>query len=128
MKKTIAFSVLGFIICTAFNKPAKLVTDYRDAYTGTYFCQSFSQHRENDIHQTSTRVDTSRVMISKDVKDSILQVKANGVIFKMKLLNKRLRSYTLGVQCGGYFFSADSLDFRFALNRASNNRYRGKKM
>jgi hypothetical protein len=126
MRKIIATSILVFIICTAFNKPQKTITDYRDAYTGTYFCQSacntLSGNRERGYI-----VDTLRIIVVKDKIDSVLQISFGNQVTKVKLLNKILQAYPRGGYYSGKFFSADSLDFIFNLSRASSCKYKGKK-
>ena len=87
MKTYIALSVLGFIICTAFNKPTKLITDYRDAHAGTYFCKS-KVVIANLTHGGSTVInDTISVKVTKDALDSILQITTGRSVSKFKLKN-----------------------------------------
>jgi hypothetical protein len=129
MKKIIALSILSFIVCTAFNKPTILVTDYRDAYIGKYFCKSVCSKKDdtNGKIQNSYRNDTISIVISKDATDSVLQVKLSAQVLKVKLHNNYMRSYSRGVHCGGKFFATDSLDFNFTPGLASSCRYLGKK-
>ena len=126
MRKITAISIVGFVICTAFIKPTtKPASDYRDAYTGSYFCMCTQTQMESTGQYT--RMDTASIVISKDAKDSILQVKTGSSTLKVKLIKKVMRTGNPGIQCGGYFFSTDSLSFGFALSPASSCKYRGKK-
>jgi hypothetical protein len=126
MKKIIALGIISFIICTAFNKPAKLTTDYRDAYTGTYFCKSACN--VGKINRNMNYIsDTLTIRVVKDVTDSVLQVKLGNQVLKVKLLGNNLRAYPSGGYYGGKFFATDSLDIGLSGGRASTCRYLGKK-
>ena len=127
MKKIIAIGILGFIICTAFNKPTVLLTDYRDSYTGTYSCKFYNNHLSSATMQYV--LDTGRVSItvSKDAIDSVVQINISGQILKAKLINKVLRPYPKEGRYGGNFFAADSISFGFAATMAVSLRYMGKK-
>ena len=123
-KKIAALGLLGFSICTAFNMPGGLTNDYRDAYTGTYFCRSTSFSNL----QGGNRVDTACIVISKDAIDSMLIIKPAGTntSFKVKLRKKNLYPGA-GMRCKGYFYASDSLRFGFTANPVSSFEYRGKK-
>ena len=127
MRKIIAISILGFVICTAFNKPMFLFTDYRDAYTGTYFCKSACSNKDGVTRESVNTTDTLSIAISKDAADSVLQIKLGTNILKVKLLNKNLTAFQAGSHYGGNFFASDSLDFIFASGRTSSCKYIGKK-
>jgi hypothetical protein len=137
MKKVITLSILGFIICTAFITPQVLdsartdksiITDYRDAYTGTYLCRSNCIRMQFNNPNNLYTQDTVSIAISKDAIDSVMQLKiGNGQIVKLKLVHKRLSSYVRGGHYGGKFYASDSLDFTFAPLRVSSCSYAGKK-
>ncbi len=126
MKK---LAILGAIVCMAFNMPKALVVDYRDVYTGNYFCKSTCSevsHGNNGM-QHDTKNGNVSIEISKDAVDSVLQIKFGMNILKVKLRNKVLKALEPGSHYGGSFFSADSLDFVFNAGRTSSCKYRGKK-
>lgn len=127
MKKYITLSVLGFIICTAFNKPVVLLTDYRDAYTGTYSCKFYNNHLSSETMLYVLDTGRANISISKDAIDSVLQINLGGQILKAKLMNKVLQPYPQRGKYGGKFFSTDSISFGFASTMASSIRYMGKK-
>ena len=127
MKTYIALSVLGFIICTAFNKPTKLITDYRDAHAGTYFCKS-KVVIANLTHGGSTVInDTISVKVTKDALDSILQITTGCSVSKFKLKNNILYAYPEGGHRGGGFTGADSIFVSMTQGHAGTVFYAGKK-
>jgi hypothetical protein len=124
MKKSIIIFI-GFVICSAFINPLQPVSDYRDACTGTYFCNRVcSSGLGMKVTQTS---DTISIVIKKDALDSVLQINVGGQNTKMKLHNKTLQAYPKSGYFGGIFFASDSLDFYLTSGRASSCRYLGKK-
>ena len=127
MKKIITLSALGFIICTAFNKPAVMLTDYRDAYTGTYSCKFYNNHLSSETMLYVLDTGRASITISKDTLDSVVQINLGQQILKAKLINKVLRPYPNQGKYGGKFFAADSISFGFASTMAVSIRYMGKK-
>ena len=126
--KIIALSVLGFIICTAFIKPKALVTDYRDTYTGTYFC-----NRTTTTALLGQRIapkiikDTVSILVAKDIEDSTMRITIQGGTYKMKLKNTTNRAYLDGGRNRGVFFDTDSISFSTPLGHAGAAFYVGKK-
>jgi hypothetical protein len=125
MKKLMVLSIAGFIVLTAFNTPAP--ADYRDAYTGTYFCKQKSNTSSNGNRESVITVDTISIVITKDVLDSVLQINLGHQTIKVKLINKTLQAFPIYGHYGGSFFAADSIDFYFAPGRISSYHYTGKK-
>lgn len=126
MKKIIAIGILGFVI-SAFNKPAALLADYREAYTGTYSCKFYNNHLSSEsMHYV---LDTGRINItvSKDAGDSVVQIHVGGRILKARLRNKVLHPYPQEGRYRGEFFGFDSINLGFAPTMASSIRYMGKK-
>ena len=137
MKKIISICILGFVICTAFNKPQllhsaltgrSLFTDYRDAYTGTYLCKSYIHHLSLENKQYVNDKGTVSIVISKDALDSVLQINLSQQILKAKLINNVLQPYPQGGHYGGRFYAADSLSFGYTPSMAVSLRYIGKKI
>ena len=110
MKKIILFIAASFIICTAFMSSAfrVLVTDYRDAYIGNYFCNRSCQRIRTE---PATISDTITISVAKDPLDSILKITAGQNIFRAKLKNNSLLPYPASAPLGGKFFATDSLTF-----------------
>ena len=77
MKKIITISILGVIICSAFNKPKITATDYRDTYTGTYFCKSNCGGLNWSTRSSDFSTDTISISVVKDAADSILLINFN---------------------------------------------------
>lgn len=126
MKKIITLNMICFIICTSFNNPTT-TTDYRNAYTGTYFCNrmcdSYSGHKPGE----NSKSDTISIIITKDAVDSVLQISIEQQIFKIKLFNKTLQAYPINGHYGGYFFASESIEFYFANGRAHSCKIMGKR-
>ena len=130
MRKFIIFGVVGFVICTAFTKQNPIITnDYRDAYTGTYFCKQSNSQRSGKYNQevNISSSDTNSIIVIKDVLDSILQINVGKEIIKVKLRNKTLQAFPSGGHYKGNFYSTDSINFYFASSRAISCSYKGKK-
>ena len=131
-------SFIALIICAGFtytdyskskNKiKAILITDYRDTYVGTYFCNRGTKVMTG-IAERTYRTDTISLYISKDATDSILQVKISNQIIKVKLVVKNMTFYSSsnGIGGGGNFFSTDSLNFNYAVGRTTFSFCKGKK-
>jgi hypothetical protein len=128
MKKIIAISIIGFLICTAFNWQRGLTIDYRDAYTGTYFCKS-KVSTADIIHGGSPAVDydTLSVKVTKDVIDSVLQIKTWRNVYKMKLKSGTMYAYPEGGHRGGSFYAADSIRLVISVGHSSAHSFVGKK-
>jgi len=132
MKKIITTSILGFIICTAFNKPNISVTDYRDAYVGTYTCNQYSNTLNSRTMAYTSSTSTVSFSIVKDATDSIMQIRLGAETLKAKLVSSGLQPYPITVTpyiYGGRFFAGatDSLDFFYRPNKALSLRLIGKK-
>jgi hypothetical protein len=130
MKKNILIGIV-IIICLSFKKQTTSITDYRNAYLGTYFCNRFSASGlVSNSAQTgnSNSSDTVSIIITKDVLDSVLLINlGRQQIIKTKLISKTLQAYPVYGHYGGKFFANDSIDFYFAASRASSSNYKGKK-
>jgi len=127
MKKVVIISFVWFLICTAFNSPKALISDYRDGYVGKYFCKKSSSRFQGGKIAPAVSSDTITITISKDALDSVLQINLGQQILKVKLINKVLQPYTQGGHYGGRFFANDSLSFSFSPSLAISYRYLGKK-
>ena|SRR5579872_3012569 len=127
MKQSTITGILISILCMAFTNKQKIITDYRSAYTGVYFCSRtcYRSYYSKTQDNTPTK-DTVSIYVSKDAVDSVLQLKMNGQVLKLKLNGRFLGALQNG-RYGGKFFAADSLDFRYAVSRASSCTYVGKK-
>jgi hypothetical protein len=128
MKKIIAAGILVIALCTAFKKKGNSITDYRDAYTGSYFCRI--NCNKIDLSRRNTNInttDTMSVSVTKDATDSVLQFTFGAQVVKFKLTNKTLKAYPSGGHYGGRFFATDSLDIRFSQTNVSSCGYKGKK-
>ncbi len=119
---------MGFIICTAFNKPMVLLTDYRDAYVGSYFCNSSCQGLNSQHTALTTNNGTTTIGVAKDLLDSILKITIGKSTYQVKLKNNRMYAYPVGRHWGGKFFAADSIGFTASVSLAPNAcSYTGKK-
>jgi len=128
MKKILLLFGISFIICSAFNKPLVLITDYRDAYIGNYYCKSKCQVLNSTNTELNTNVDTLTVVITKEFTDSILKVTIRQNSFQMKLRNNNMYPYPSGRHISGKFFSMDSIHINLSPGRMPNTcTYRGKK-
>ncbi len=136
MKKIIILSILGFIVCSAFTTgilqdkktPALILTDYRDAYTGVYFCNVTCNRLSGDVQERDITSDTISINITKDAVDSILKINFSKQIVKIKLLSKAFEPYPKGGYYGGRFFAQDSINFSFSQGRSTSCNYAGKKV
>lgn len=136
MKKIFFFTTVSFIICSAFNKAANsnsgypnknLCADYRDAYVGSYFCNSTSPKIR--LYEAPIIIrDTVSVNVTKDRTDSILQFTIGSNILKFKLKNGILSSYPEeDNHKNGNFFASDSLRLYISLGRTISINLKGKK-
>jgi len=124
MKKIFILLLSGFIICTAFIKPP---TDYRDSFVGNYFCRSKCQVLSYSYELTN-HIDTATIRISKNTRDSILNIVIIGRTYEVKLKNGVLYPDPQRSRNQGKFFSTDSIAFTLGgglVPSACN--YRGKK-
>ncbi len=126
MKKIIGISILVFIICTAFNKLTVLPIDYRDTYTGNYFCRCNCQRMRMKPSDPGTYTDTLTIGVAKDPLDSILKITIGKSIYQIKLKNNVLHPYVATDRIGGNFFASDSISF-VSSGLGSSCSYRGKK-
>ncbi len=132
MKKIIFLTLLGFLICAAFIAPEKnlrkpLLTDYRDAYVGSYTCVRNSYHLRPS-ESVAKACDTINVAVSKDATDSIIIITIGGSLSKFKLKSAWLYSYPENnSHRGGKFFGGDSLAL-YQTNRGGGTNIVGKKI
>ena len=125
MKKVSILSIAVFALCTAFNP---ITTDYRDSYIGTYTCNSVCYQKSTVSGQPPQQSnDILSVQITKDVVDSVLQLKINERVIKVKLQNKHMYAFENGTHGGGDFFASDSINFSISMGRANSCKYVGKK-
>ncbi|HKC66910.1 MAG TPA: hypothetical protein VKG26_01675 [Bacteroidia bacterium] len=127
--KNFALITVGCIICCAFYKPIKPVTDYRDVYVGGYACKKYIEKLNSSTMTYS--LDTGRITIyvSKDVTDSILLVSANGVLLKVKLSSGgNLLSQPVTRSYGGRFYGTGNIDIFYTPNKTLSSRYIGTKI
>ena len=137
MKTIIVFIAASYIFCTAFKSSVSLkeeitnqptITDYRDAYTGHYFCQSSVSGINPGIKGSRKKInDTLTIHVSKDALDSILQIKIGRSILKAKLKSSFMYAYPEGGHWGGKFFGTDSLFLIISGGHTLSLKYDGKK-
>jgi hypothetical protein len=126
MKKIIALTMLAFIICTAFNRPNKLFSDYRDAYIGNYLCNCNCEGLRNRSNENSVISDIITVGIKRDNADSVMQITIGQNTIQAKLRNNIIQSYPSGGLVQGKFFSKDSITFVISRLGSLCN-YKGKR-
>jgi hypothetical protein len=128
MKKIILSICVICVLCSAVSIRLRLITDYRDPYTGNYFCSRSHQHLNSEHSSLVYTSDTLTITISKDAVDSIVDITANQVTYKAKLISGKLRTYISWQQCSGKFYSSDSISFVTSGSQIPNSYYfRGKK-
>ena len=126
--KNILLIVSGFILLTAFNTRPVLLTDYRDAYTGTYFCTRLCSSLKTEGGGRTTKIDTISIIVSKDVKDSILQINLGQQVLKVRVANKKMRTISSNYRYfAGTFFAKDSINFSFIPALSISYNYIGKR-
>ena len=120
--------ILTYFVVVAFGSGFTCTyADYRDIYTGTYRCKSYRSHLDPNTMAYKTNADSINIVVSKDVIDSILQIKIGSQVLQAKLINKGLRAYPSAGKYGGRFFSSDSLKLKVISSMASSTYYEGKK-
>ncbi len=125
MKTHLLFLAIGFFICTAFIPPTE---DYRDAYVGTYFCRSKCQSLTSDYTEINYHNDTVTISITKNTRDSILNITIQGRAYEVKVNNAIMNVDAQVNRYKGKFFSQDSISFSTSSGRIPNGcSYRGKK-
>ncbi|HKC66912.1 MAG TPA: hypothetical protein VKG26_01685 [Bacteroidia bacterium] len=129
MKKIIALSIVGFIICTAFKKPINLITDYRDAYTGIYTCKRYAERLNLQTKLYDLDTGKTNITVTKADVDSVLQISVRGQNLQAKLISGGvLQPYPLeSKNYGGKFASTSNLDFYYNPDRTLFSRYIGSK-
>ncbi len=114
----------GIILCSAFMVPPN---DYRDSIVGTYFCRSKCQVLSYNYELTNY-TDTVTISITKNTRDSILDISIRGRALQVKLRNGVLYHNEQGARNQGNFFATDSIAFSTSSGLAPNGcSYRGKK-
>jgi hypothetical protein len=136
MKKYILLSLLVFIICSSFKTPACfensiikeiIAPDYRDAYTGIYFCNTVCTRISRSVQGTDVSSDTASIRITKDVMDSVMRVSLGNYVLKIKLISGTMQAYPKGGYYKGCFFASDSIVFNYSSGRATSYKCIGKK-
>jgi hypothetical protein len=118
----LAIIVFSFAIFSAFIKPLIRLSDYRDAYVGTYSCSSLCQAVNSEHTGLSISTDTITIGVGKDPLDSILQISIRTNTFKVKLKGTTLTAYPAGQHWGGAFYATDSLGFVISYSLAQIQR------
>ena len=114
-------------MCTAFNKPMNLPNDYRDGYLGNYFCRRSWEEINSEKNGQNLKTDTLTIFVTKDVSDSILQIKIARNIYKVKLINNEIRPSQANVHFVGNFIANDSISIVVNEGLSRVSFYRGKK-
>lgn len=117
-----------FILCAAFIIPTpNLLSDYRDAYVGTYLCQNKAYYLRPG-EATSHVTETVTVTVSKAALDSVMQINIGTGSSFFKLKSEVLYSYPdeNNLHRGGKFYAADSIGIYFT-SRGSGSTIWGKK-
>lgn len=127
MKKIIPLLISGIIICTAFSKQTKYLSDYRDAYIGKYFCKCYCRSTIASQNNNNTPIDTLTVNIYKDIMDSTLQINIKNNNIKVRLSNNKILPNDPSVHFSGKFFASDSIAFIKYVGLGGICSYRGKK-
>jgi hypothetical protein len=128
MKKIIFSICVVYFLCGASSNHHKILTDYRDVYCGNYFCKRTRQYLNSEHSSIVYANDTITIAITKDAVDSILNIAANQVTYKTKLISGKLSTYISWRQCSGKFYSSDSITFVTSGSQIPNSYYfRGKK-
>jgi hypothetical protein len=135
MKKSILYIIIGFSIFVSFRNPESIknefsktpLSDYRDAYVGTYFCHSKSPQIRFDKPPVIIR-DTISIIVTKDAIDSVLKFSIGINILKFKLKTGLLSSFPdEDRHKNGKFYSSDSLRLYISTGRANYISLIGKK-
>lgn len=105
----------------------KLPVDYRDQHVGNYLCNRSCQVVNDNKTGLEIRYDTITVSITKDVSDSVLNVRIGQRNLKVKLINSKFSADRReGIWAGR--FVGDSLKLSTSIGKVSNVcSYKGKK-
>ncbi len=125
MKKLIFLLFASIIVCMAFISPPE---DYRDIYVGRYFCTSRCQSLNSDYTELSYHNDTVTILVTKNTRDSVLNISIRGGSHELKLISNILRPAMRGSRDHGKFFSNDSIIFSSSPGLGPNGcSFKGKK-
>jgi hypothetical protein len=120
--------IISLILIGLIDKPKALLTDYRDPYIGSYFCNKICEALDSAHTGHVMSNDTITITVAKDDLDSVLNIFVNLSTFKVKLRDEVLYSYQPGTRISGKFFSSDSISFGTSQGHMINIcAYRGKK-
>ena len=129
--KFFIFYFLAFVFYNDLAKPKiapnAALTDYRDAYVGSYSCKMKCTKPEiNSAPKTTFTTET--LTVTKDTQDSILIISSGSILAKCKLINSKLNPYPSYNRWRGRFYASDSVDFGITLGMVSYYGFRGKKI
>lgn len=127
MRKIIILGIAFIVICTSFKSKEYVLSDYRDNYTGTYFCNSVCNQSNYQTKRPDFKTDTTNITISKAGQDSIIIVHLHGKSLQVKLNGRYLQAFPGSGHYGGEFISADSIDFSYSQGLSLICRYKGRK-
>jgi hypothetical protein len=103
-------------------------SDYRDSYVGNYLCYRSCQILSSNATRLEGRNDTITIHVTKNIEDSILNLRIAGNLITAKLVSNKLIAQGSNRSCGGSFSNSDSIKFSLSIGRAANFcSYLGKK-
>jgi len=110
--KKIIIGLTTVVLCLSFSN----TIDYRDVYVGRFLCNQTC--REVNYARSGFDVikDTVTLVITKDVEDSILNIKLHNNVYKIKLKNNVMYPFSSKGHHSGKFYNADSLVFAYTAN------------
>lgn len=129
LKKFIFGSVLVVMLAFTTEKGKSPVTDYRDAYVGSYTCTR-AYTNVNDSHTALVTQNTAcSLSIVKDVADSMVVISTRDGQFTMKLILPNLINTQSGISKWGNFFATDSVSVTYIPSKMGpvSFIYKGKK-
>lgn len=127
--KTKIFFLTGFACIISgllYSQPGVTITDYRDAYIGSYFCTCICQGVDTDISKLTSHTDTTTLYITKNQLDSILNIEIGHNLYQVKLKNGIIYAYPFGRHWGGRL-SANNISFGLSESMTTMCKYKGKK-
>jgi hypothetical protein len=124
--KKLAFLIPLALFGFSFGKMP--ITDYRDIYVGSYFCNRICTALSSDHTSIMNITDTATISVSKDPLDSILQIKLGSNYYAVKLKSGIMTAYPSEGHRSGKFYASDSISFNLTTGLApSTCIYTGKK-
>jgi hypothetical protein len=133
MKKSILFLIVAVIFCSTIKQKDNFnqggigsCTDYRDAFTGRYFCHRNSV-RINGEGPPDLIKDTISIVVAKSAIDSMMEIAVGSTIHIFKLKNNNLSAYPNGERRLGSFFASDSIRLSISYGHGFALRMHGKR-